>query len=424
MRKKGVLIINGCLPPPYGGIAKYLSYSLPILAKKGYKIWACMPRNYSKESYHEYIEKGISVVMPVKKNTYFRAVFLLSTYFKYVWERCVRYRLSLIETLSILHTWLPELDNVVKNNKDDIDIIHVYDAPWAQGWIGYILSKKYNKQFLLTTFGEVVPHKDEIELIDDTSYKYRDFCKFIVDKADVLASCTRYCISNLMFLRERVNDVYLTYPVSDMDNFIAAVASSNAERLFIKYPKLRSKRIILFVGQIQKRKGPHILVQAARKVLEQFSDVLFVFVGPDCGLRDDLLKMIDNIGLADKILFIGPVSDDDLYSFYSSAELFIFPTISKIECLGLTFVQAMFAKRPVIAANISGVPEVIEHGTSGLLFKPGDIEELGNAILILLNDKLYADKLALNGHLKVNQMFSKELVINQIINFYKVATAS
>lgn len=420
-KKPGVLILNGCLPPPYGGIAKYLGYSLPILTAKGYKIWSVMPRNYSKSNYEEYVKKGINVIVPTEKRWKLIAIVLLFfKYFKWLWNRCFKYRLSLKEGLNDLYNWLPECDALLKAQIENIDIIHVYDAPWAQGWIGQILAEKYKKILMITTFGEVVPHDDPIVLLDEKSMKYKDFCRDVLSNYHKISSPTQYCASKLKFLGFNPKDVYITYHASEMEKFIVSPSEEEQLALFKKYPIIQGRRVILFVGQIQKRKGPDLLLRVAPNIIKQHPDCLFVFVGPDCGMLDELKSIASELGISNSCLFTGGIPDEEVYTFYHLAELFVFTTISQIECLGLVFVQAMFASCPVIVSNISGVPEVITHEVNGLLFEPGNKDQLEILILKLLNDKVLRDRLANRGFRDIITRFPETLIISQIEEFYKI----
>lgn len=421
--KPGILVINGCLPPPYGGIAKFLSHMLPLLVAHGYPVWAAMPRHYSPHDYPAYQAQGVNIVIPrgQKKLTVATAFKLAVQYAPALWERTVQYKLPLKEALVLLFRWLPELDDVLDKHGDQIDLIHVYDAPWAQGWIGKLLSEKYQKPWVLTTYGEVVPHRDPIQLIDELSEQYRPFCKKIVEQARVIGSMTAYCASKLAYIGVDPSRVLPTHHIVGMEAFIQRPALT--DELTVKYPILQQKRIVLFVGQLLPRKGPDLLLRVIGDILIQHPDCFFVFIGPDLGFLPELKKMAAEYKVTNSCLFTGPLSDEEVTAFYWQSTLFVFPTVSPIECLGLTFVQAIYAHCPVVASDISGVPEIIRDGENGLLFAPGQPQQLYKAIIRLLDDRALAHRLAEQAFADITQNFCPESALKQIEVIYQTASA-
>lgn len=415
-RKPGILVLNGCLPPPYGGIARYLSRMLPRLTAQGYRVWAAMPRDYSDYDYASYQAQGIQIVMP-RANRGWNLPPLLLRYAPEWWERVMRYHLPAKEALLALNDWLPELDNLLAQQRDQVDIIHVYDAPWRQGWIGRILARRYHKRLVMTTYGEVAPHDNPLALVDSESYRYRDFCAAVVHDADLLASMTAYCAAKLEFVGVPPDRVRRQHHIVGMEEFVTPPAST--EPLLTLYPVLRDRRLILFVGQLIARKGPNLIVEIARHVLAQHPDCIFAFVGPNLGMRQELETLAQRHGISEHCLFTGAVTDEELRLFYHRATVFLFTTVAQIECLGLTFVQAMYAKCPVIAADISGVPEVINPGVNGLLFAPGDHAALQAHLLALLDDPALAQRLAAQAFADVTGAFSEETALAQLEAIYR-----
>jgi len=377
-----------------------------------------MPREYSPHDYAAYQAQGVNVLVPRDntKLTFSICWRLLTQYPQAIWERCYVHRLPFKEALGTLNHWLPEADALLAQNLAQIDIIHVYDAPWAQGWIGKILAKKYNKALVMTTYGEVAPHQDPIELIDALSYKYQGFCASVAQATDVIGSMTAYCASKLAFIGVAPEKVKRTHHIVGMEEFIEPANTAGA--LLDQYPMLKDKRLILFVGQLQRRKGPDLLLHVAPAILEKYPDVLLAFVGPDVGLLGELKTLAHQANIAENCLFTGAVSDAEVRQFYHQAEMFVFTTISRIECLGLTFVQAMYARCPVVASNISGVPEVIRHAENGLLFEPGNREQLTAAILQLLETPALGMRLAEQAFADITTDFSEEVALQQVEQLY------
>ena len=108
-----------------------------------------------------------------------------------------------------------------------------------------------------------------------------------------------------------------------------------------------------------------------------------------------------------------------LPEYYAAADLFVFPTLTTIECLGLTFVQAMFSGVPVIATRIAGAPEVIRDGFDGFLVEPGDPDELAErAVAVLERAPEEQSALGLRGRERALELFDQDEVLGDLFRAY------
>lgn len=415
--KKGIFIISCLLEPPFGGIAKYLSFSLLKIVDE-IPIYGITQRGYQNFGNKEVDLPNFKTKL-IKNKFYGLAAlpFMLLMHINFVNQLLFKYNVPFIEVIKLIYFWFPEIDNYLNEVKDKVKYIHVYNKPYADGAVGMYLSKKYNIPLLLTTFGELVPHKDEIERIDEYSKRFNKITKDVLAFATRISSPTKYCQSVIDEFNISKEKIHLTYHVCDIDKFNNN--ANNFSTILEKHPHLKGKKCVLFVGQMMRRKAPDLILKAAKNIKDLDKDIIFVFVGPDYGFYDELKNIAKEAHLENQCLFPGAVSESDLFEFYSFADIFIFTTISKIECLGLVFVQAMLSDCAVIASNISGVPEVITSGENGLLFEPGNVNELTNHLNNLLHDDTLKNKLKANAKETVIKQFDEKIVLQQIKGFYK-----
>jgi glycosyltransferase involved in cell wall biosynthesis len=167
------------------------------------------------------------------------------------------------------------------------------------------------------------------------------------------------------------------------------------------------------VGRLVHQKGHPFLFAAARGILEKFPGAKFVVIGegPE---RKSLEALAQELGIAGSVYFVG--FRDDMPSAYAGLDLVVMPSLD--EGLPMALLEAMAAKRAVIASAVGAVPEVIEHGQSGLLVQPGNVSDLQQAILSLLQDESLRNRIAENASKSVSR-FSSELMARNYLDFYQ-----
>jgi glycosyltransferase involved in cell wall biosynthesis len=117
---------------------------------------------------------------------------------------------------------------------------------------------------------------------------------------------------------------------------------------------------------------------------------------------DELKTLAHGLGIASDVIFTGP--RPDVARVMAACDLFTMPSFE--EPFGLVFLEAMAMKKPVIALDNGGTPEVVEHGRSGLLSSPQDIPGLAQNILTLLKDPELRAKMGEYGRTQVSERFS------------------
>jgi glycosyltransferase involved in cell wall biosynthesis len=167
------------------------------------------------------------------------------------------------------------------------------------------------------------------------------------------------------------------------------------------------------VARLHPQKGHQYLITAAAEVVERYPNVRFVFVG-DGILRAELERLVDNLKLKDKILFLGFRHDVDelLHTF----DIFVLPSL--YEGLPNVVLEAMACGKPVIATAVDGSPEAITDGVSGILVPPKDSDALSKAILHLLENKKMRVEMGKKSRKKVTDYFSLEKQMQQFQILY------
>ncbi len=149
----------------------------------------------------------------------------------------------------------------------------------------------------------------------------------------------------------------------------------------------------LFVGTLQLRKNVARLIRAFAQVAHQDPDVVLALggkLGPRAGA---LHELIGQLGLSNRVRWLGYLPDADRPSLYAGAAAFVFPSL--YEGFGIPVLEAMAWGAPVIASNTSSLPEVV--GDAGLLVDPYDIDGLAQAMAEVLTDSRLRERLLVAG---------------------------
>jgi glycosyltransferase involved in cell wall biosynthesis len=110
--------------------------------------------------------------------------------------------------------------------------------------------------------------------------------------------------------------------------------------------------------------------------------------------------------------FIGWQSQEELPARLREADLLVMPTIAQ-EALGRTAVEAMAAGRAVVASRIGGLPFTVADGATGLLFEPGDAEDLARKIETLLDDPALRERMGLAGRRRFEEHYAWDVIIEK-----------
>lgn len=181
------------------------------------------------------------------------------------------------------------------------------------------------------------------------------------------------------------------------------------------------KRNILFVGRQEKRKGLPYLLEAYRKLKPEMPDTRLVIVGPDGGIRAACMRYVEQHQIQD-VNFVGLVPYEDLPRYYRSADVFCAPNTGH-ESFGIILLEAMAAGAPIVASDISGFRDVLDHGKHGLLVPPKDSDALASAIKNVLSDRDASEAMAAAGPAHARQ-FSWDEVSSQVLAYYEETLAA
>lgn len=173
--------------------------------------------------------------------------------------------------------------------------------------------------------------------------------------------------------------------------------------------------VIALVGRINKWKGQFILSEAFYNLTKKHTNLKLIFVGSTTDnqlfILKDLTSKIKEYNIENKVKIIPFQSN--INKVWSAIDIAVVPSVEP-EPFGLVAVEAMLAKKPVIAFNHGGLTEIVKHNSTGFLVEPNNLEELIKAIDMLVIDKDLRLKMGEEGYIRATKEFSIHKYVSNI----------
>jgi len=176
------------------------------------------------------------------------------------------------------------------------------------------------------------------------------------------------------------------------------------------------EKLVLCVGRLVPQKGIEYLIKAVPRVVQRHHEAKFIIVG-DGWLKSHLEHVARSSGHEWKISFTGFIPDSELVALLMSADVLVVPSI--YEPFGIVALEGMAAKVPVVATQVGGLGEIIEHDKTGILVHSRNHESLAWGVNRVLSDSGHSKWLIENALEKVQKTYSWESIAMKTVKVYK-----
>jgi len=179
----------------------------------------------------------------------------------------------------------------------------------------------------------------------------------------------------------------------------------------------RGGRWLVTVARLQEHKGMDTVIRALPAILAGAPDVRYAVAGagPD---RERLEQLAQELGVGDRVRFLGGVGDQDLPAFYNLASVYVGASRRAgrlgVEGFGISLVEASACGLPVVAGNSGGIPDAVRDGETGFLVPPEDPPALAGAISRLLADTELARRVGAAGRRAVETYYNWDRVVRDL----------
>ena len=252
------------------------------------------------------------------------------------------------------------------------DIVQVFFGIPAGG--GAFLLQKYNNvPYVVFLGGRDVPRPNP----DPPYYRWlymvlKPIIKSIWDNAAMVVACSDG-LRDLAYETDSNMKINVIPDGVNLDTFQPTQRDANPRKVRI-----------LSIGRLIPRKGFQFLIRALPHVNENAKCQFEIEIVGDGPYQDELIKLAEKLNVISQLHFSGSIPYSDLPKKYYEADIFILPSLA--EGMPLVVLEAMGTGLPIIASRVQGIEELVAEDVNGAMFNPGDVEELANCLIKLIND--------------------------------------
>ena len=294
-------------------------------------------------------------------------------------------------------------------------LLHFHD--WYMGVAGLTLKKLWNVP-VIATMHRMRRERDTAKISLRSSQQIDQLEQDIGSEAAHIIVCSES-------MRKSVHEL-LAVPIERLSIIpngvtIGATTAGTPEKINSLRQRYApaGQALLLYVGPVIYSKGVLVLMRALPFILARHPNIRLLLAGDN---SSSLQPLAYELGVEHAVEFLGYVSNDDRDCLYQVTDAVVIPSLA--EPFGIVALEAMAAGANVIASNVGGLAEVIEHMQTGLLVEPGNPESIAQAVDMLLADPDAARKRRQRAFEHVNQAYRWEEIARQTVHLYGKVYAS
>jgi glycosyltransferase involved in cell wall biosynthesis len=241
-----------------------------------------------------------------------------------------------------------------------------------------------------------------------TRWYVKPLLRWTLRGADALTAISEDCRGHAYRVGALPDNMHVVENGADLRRFSPADPEKPPERE-------SGPRTIFACRQLIPRKGIRLLIDAVAQLSTEFP-LLRLMIAGDGFERPELEAHARELGLAQRVRFLGSVPNHELPGWYRSALISVIPSLE--EGFGIPAAEAMGCGIPVIASDAGGLPEVVEHGVTGLVVPKGNATALANALRALLPDEELRAQMGAAGRARAVRLFSWDRTVERFEQIY------
>lgn len=384
-----VLMTSWEYPPNVvGGLGKHVAELLPALAQMGVQLHLLTPLRGNALPYEEV--QGAHVHRIATPN-----------------DSCCDFFGDVVAANALLR----EAGRGLLQREGPFDLIHNHD--WLTSFVASGLKNEFKLPLVSTVHatergrGRGHLHSEQAVRVNDAEWR-------LTYESWRVICCTQFMANELVTTLNVPNDKIDVIPNGVDPRPYAALDGLDLRDVRARYAQ-PYERLVLYVGRIVHEKGVEVLLRSVPQVLAQMPNTRFVIAGRGPELNY-LRGLAQGLGLEGHVTMAGFLSDEERNKLYKVADCAVFPSL--YEPFGIVALEAMAARVPVVASEVGGLREVVQHGETGITIYPGDPASCAWGILHTLQHPDWAASRVENAYRRLLQDYAWSTIAAQTTEVY------
>lgn len=302
-----------------------------------------------------------------------------------------------------------KIEKIISNR--EINVLHTQWVIFSP--LDYYFLKKIKKKFnvrLITTVHDILPFNEK--------FYDKFFHRKIYELSDSIIVQAQQNLERINNMFNNIDEKTVMIPHGHFLKY-AKILDKNIARKKLNIPE--DKFVVLFFGQIKKVKGVDLLLNAMADICKNNDEICLVVAGnmwkDD---RETYEKLIDELGIRDKIKWdIRYIPDDEVDYYYSATDICVLPYRDVYQSGVIQLVYAH--KKTPVASRLPAFTQFVVEDKTGFLFDVGDVSSLKNAILKAYMSKSMLNRIGENGYSVISDELDWNKIAKKIANLYRVS---
>ncbi|MBP7087946.1 MAG: glycosyltransferase [Candidatus Omnitrophica bacterium] len=298
---------------------------------------------------------------------------------------------------------------ILRREIKNCDLVHIHEVWHYLHYAGYRIAKEFRKPYGVSIHGE----------LSSWCLGYKGFRKKIysqllqkkiLKEAFFLQAIITEEAKDILSYSGNKNIFIIPNGIEVSDNDLSGANNSIAE-----FPDLKNKKVILFLGRLDPKKGLDLLAKAWGQIAKNREDLALVIAGPDAGsYKKKIMHIFEKEGVMNKVIFLGMVESQKKAQLFKRTDMVVIPSYSEVRTL--VALEAMAYSKPVIITDKCHFSEIGDLN-AGLVIKL-EVKSLVEAINKLLMNPKLGEEMGHNGKKLVLNKYTWDRVSDQIIHMY------
>ena len=297
------------------------------------------------------------------------------------------------------------------NKFGKFDVIHAHD--WLVSYAAKSLKEAYDVPMVATIHATENGRNSGIH--DETQ-------RYINDSEWQLTYEASEVIVNSNYMKNEIQRIFgLPYDkINVIPNGVKLDKFEGIERDYDlrRQYAMDNEKIILYVGRLVYEKGVQNLIGAMPKILANYHDSKLVICGRG-GMMDELKQEAHNLGIDEKVYFVGYCDAAKVQKMYINADIAVFP--STYEPFGIVALEGMLSGTPTVVSDVGGLNEIVEHGVTGMKSYAGNSNSIADSVLALLYDQDLCNRVSSKAIEVVKEKYNWNVIAQATFKTYEKA---